>query len=126
MLGFGGLLAQLVDDGVDGAGVRASGREREVFFVGGDGLLPALELLKVSPQQLVEKRLGVGELRDGLAECGDRLLVAPLLFVDDSHSGVGFGLEAVRLAQRAPVRVERRVRVGERAQQTALDRKSVV
>src|SRR5256885_11739668 len=43
--------------------------------------------------------------------------------VDDSHSGVGFGLEAVRLAQRAPVRVERRVRVGERAQQTALDRR---
>ena len=96
--------------------MRAVGREREVLLVGGDGLFPTLKLLKISPEQLVDDRLGVGELRGGLAEGRDRLLVTAPVFVDDPHPRVGFGLEAAGLAQRALIGGERRVRVCERAQ----------
>ena len=102
--------------------MRALRREFQILLVGGDRLLPAFELFEVARQQLVDDGLRVGELREGLLERLDGLVVPTLLFVDERRARVRLGLEAARLAQRAREGRERRVVVRERALDAPLDR----
>src|SRR5882724_7606317 len=116
-----GLAPKLLDDGADGGRKAAIRGQLQILLVSSHCFFVLLGTLVGGPKELVNHRLGIRKLIDGLAKLEDGLVILSFVFEDSSQSHVCLRLKPSPLSDCSPKRLNRFLRKGSLAIDASFD-----